>query len=378
FEYVQIIMSRPYLPIHQIIDETNNWTALIQVVERPSVQTSKNNASMLYRRYLFKDEEGIKVYAVAYIVVIDEFGELLMSYKRYYLSGAKVRPEVPLYQFPELMSKNTKSPCLHNFHATLISTPLQTYTSIQTQTTPKVKTCWIREKIKFIQDNRPLWTTTCYICRKNYNMLPNTPMKCRIFREDSHVEARCRLPIAVEDQTGTLNVVIYGAYAERLITYSGNELYEADQQGCDLTKEIAASVARHKVVCFVKQSESAYHTIVKFYTVEMMMVQSNTSTGESSGKQISTTTPSKDNNPNLFNPTLKNVLESVAMKIEQSPNKPRPKKQINFDTQQRTAETGSSTTTQSSSQSAIQPPQNPATNPSIKIRPKMDENLCTR
>ncbi|GER30341.1 replication protein A 70 kDa DNA-binding subunit B [Striga asiatica] len=79
-------------------DETNNWTALIQVVERPPVQTSKNNTSTLYRRYLFTDEEGTKVSAVVYNAVINEFDELLMPYKRYYLSGAKVRPEVPLYQ----------------------------------------------------------------------------------------------------------------------------------------------------------------------------------------------------------------------------------------------------------------------------------------
>ncbi|GER30342.1 replication protein A 70 kDa DNA-binding subunit B [Striga asiatica] len=235
-----------------------------------------------------------------------------------------------------------------------------------------VKTCWISGKIKFIHDNRPLWTATCHICRKNYNMLPNTPMKCRICREDSHVEARCRLPITIEDQTGTMNAVIYGEDAERLITYSGNQLYEADQQGRDLTKEIAASVARHKVVCFVKQSESAYHTVVKLYSIQMMMIQGNASTAESSGKESSTATPSKATDPNLFSPTLKNVLESVALKIEKSPNVPTPesstKKRINFDAHQDTTQTSSSTPTRSTLQST----QNTATSPSKKSRPKMD------
>ncbi|GER30848.1 replication protein A 70 kDa DNA-binding subunit, partial [Striga asiatica] len=365
-------MSRVYLPIHQITDETNNWTALIQVVQRPPVQTSKNNASTLYRRYLFTDEEGTKVYAVAYNAVIDEFDELLMPYKRYYLSGAKVRPDVPLYQVSDykynwlivlgtnveeyqeyIDNKNHVTQLVNEetYKNTDKLIPMPEITAIVTvqdavAVMRSVKTCWISEKIKFIQDNRPLWTTTCHICRKNYNMLPNTPMKCRICREDSHVEARCRLPITIEDQTGTMNAVIYGEDAELLITYSGNQLYEADQQGRDLSKEIAASVARHKVVCFVKQSESAYHTVIKLYSIQMMMIEGNASTVESSGKESSTTAPSKETDPNLFSPTLKNVLESVAIKIEKSPTVPTPesstKKRINFDAQQDTTQTSSS------------------------------------
>ncbi|GER56239.1 2-C-methyl-D-erythritol 2,4-cyclodiphosphate synthase [Striga asiatica] len=127
--------------------------------------------------------------------------------------------------------------------------------------------------------------------------------------------------------------------------------------GHDLTKKIAASVAQHQVDCFIKQSDSGYHTMVKFYTIEMMMVHGNTSTAESSDKETSTSTPSKATDPSLFSPTLKNVLESVAMKIEKFPTVLTPesstKKHINFDSHQVTAQTSSSTTTQSSSQSTL-------------------------
>ncbi|GER33943.1 replication protein A 70 kDa DNA-binding subunit A [Striga asiatica] len=460
-------MSRVYLPIHQISDETNNWTALIQVVERPPVQTSKNNTSTLYRRYLFTDEEGTKVSAVVYNAVINEFDELLMPYKRYYLSGAKVWPEVPLYQVSDykynwLIVSGTnveedqeslppQLPChidIHTFadihkyadtdnprivvHAFPVrnlgkNNKTRDLVIVNQEEKPMLLTLWnqfendeglhlantvaagnvlLAMRIKVTTFNGLSLSTKVGAC-----LMVNPPMAAAAELKQWYIENKNHVTQLVIEETyrntdklipmpemtaivtvhnavavmrsvplannnprsnGTMNAVIYGEDAERLITYSGNQLFEADQQGRDLTNEIAASVARHKVVCFVKQSESAYHTVVKLYSIQMMMLQGNASTAESSGKESSTAAPSKATDPTLFSPTLKNVLESVALKIEKSPNVPTPesstKKRINFDAQQDTTQTSSSTPTRST----LQPTQNTATSPYKKSRPKMD------
>ncbi|GER25267.1 replication protein A 70 kDa DNA-binding subunit B, partial [Striga asiatica] len=363
---------------------------------------------------------GTKVSAVAYNEVIDEFAELLMPYKRYYLTGAKVRHEVPLYQVGDYKYNwliNTRTyaeeyqesippqlPCLIDVHAFAnihkyadTENPRSKYTENKNRVTQLVneetytntdklipmpemtdvntiadalasiryvKICWISGKIKFDNDNRPLWATACQICRKNYNMPPNTPMKCRSCGEDSHVEARCRLPVTIQDKTGTIYAVIYGADAEQLVPYNGNQLYEADQQGHDLTQQIAASVAQHQVICFIKHSESTHHTIIKLYTGELMMVQGNITNPKSSAKEPSTSTPSKAADPIFFSPTLKNVLESIDVKTEKTLLLPTTessaKKRITFDSEQVTTQTATSSTPQSS-KSNVQAEHNPTT-----------------
>ncbi|GER30547.1 replication protein A 70 kDa DNA-binding subunit B [Striga asiatica] len=271
---------------------------------------------MLYRRYLFTDEEGTKVSAVAYNAVIDEFAELLMPYKRYYLTGAKVRHEVPLYQVGDYK---------YNW---LINT--RTYAEEYQESIPPQLPCLI----------------------------------------DVHAFANIHKYADTENPR-----IIYGADAEQLVPYNGNQLYEADQQGHDLTQQIAASVAQHQVICFIKHSESTHHTIIKLYTGELMMVQGNITNPKSSAKEPSTSTPSKAADPNFFSPTLKNVLESIDVKTEKTLLLPTTessaKKRITFDSEQVTTQTATSSTPQSS-KSNVQAEHNPTTSPSKKIRPKMD------
>ncbi|GER36256.1 replication protein A 70 kDa DNA-binding subunit B [Striga asiatica] len=230
YKFLLVTMSRIYLPIKEITENTNNWTALIQVVERPPVHQSKNDSMMHYRRYLFTYEEGTKVAAVVYNTVIDEFAlQLLMPYKRYYISRAKVRTEIPLYQVGDYkykwtlvkgtMLKNMKNPCPHNFCAQLKFICLQICTNMQTQRIPETKTCWISGKIKLASDNKSLWSATCNNYRKNYNMQPNTARKCRSCQADTYVEARFRIPMVIKDETGTLYAMIYGTDAERIIPF---------------------------------------------------------------------------------------------------------------------------------------------------------------
>ncbi|CAA0816378.1 Unknown protein [Striga hermonthica] len=526
-------MSRICLPIKEITDATKNWTALIQVVERPPVHESKNDSTMHYRRYLFTDEEGTKVAAVVYNAVIQEFKPpLLMPYKRFYVSGARVRPEIPLYQVGDYKYKwnlvkgtNVEEyeeplppqlPCsieihpfanLHKyadtenprsllavvvhafpiktvgsnttrelivineemkpmlftlwnqfnkdegetlantiasanivlamrskvstFHGLSLSTKVGTCLMVNPpipaaadlkqwyiqnkdsvaklidegayKNTDKLypwpestdiitvqnaltsikysKTCWVTGKIKLAGDNKSLWAATCSNCHKNYNMPPNTTMKCRSCQANTYVEARCRIPMAIKDATGTIYAMIYGTDAERIIPFSGHDLYEAEKNGQDLKGEIEALIENLSVVCFIKYTESAYHTILKLYTTDDMSTEKNMLEEQPSKKTAASSSSAQVVEKQLFTPTLKNVLQSVAMKIEKDPNigssEPPVKKRINFESQP-TASSSITTATppkQASpkpSQINLQPHTDPPASPSKKSRPKMD------
>ncbi|GER54639.1 tonoplast monosaccharide transporter2, partial [Striga asiatica] len=67
--------------------------------------------------------------------------------------------------------------------------------------------------INFVSDKKSLWSGACRNCQKNYNVHPNTTM-------------RCRLTITVHE-TGNKNALIYGFDAEKIISLNGIQLYEA-------------------------------------------------------------------------------------------------------------------------------------------------------
>ncbi|GER31307.1 replication protein A 70 kDa DNA-binding subunit B [Striga asiatica] len=374
-------MSRIYLPIKEITENTNNWTALIQVVEKPPVHQSKNDSTMHYRRYLFTDEEGTKVAAVVYNTDIDEFAPpLLMPYKRYYVSGAKVRPEIPLYQVGDYKYKWTlvKGTNVEEYEEPL---PPQLPCSIEIHPMkPMLLTLWNQFETDH-GDNKSLWSATCSNCRKNYNMPPNTAMKCRSCQANTYVEARCRIPMVIKDETGTLYAMIYGTDAEKIIPFSGNDLYEAEKNGQDLKGEIEALIEKHRVVCFIKYTESAYHTILKLYTADDMNTEKNMLEDQPPRKDTPSSLSPQVVEKQLFTPTLKNVLQSVSMKIEKDPSigssETLVKKRINFESQP-TASSSITTAAPSKQASPKSSQFNPETHadlpasPSKKSRPKMD------
>ncbi|GER33908.1 replication factor A protein 1, partial [Striga asiatica] len=419
YRSMQVTMSRTYLPISQITDETRNWTALIQVVERAPIQISKSDSQVPYRRYLFTDGEGTKVAAVVYKAAMKEFDDLLLPYKRYYLTGAKVRPETPLYQvgpyeFNWLLHKKTlveefeeevppQLPCQIEVHpytenkanvaklveegvyrdtdklfpyplASEIVTVQRAVSSIK-----YTKTCWVAGKLKYLGDNKSLWTATCNNCRKNYNVPPNTPVKCRSCREDTLVEARCRLPIAIEDETGNIHAMLYDSDAERVIPFNGTDLYQAEQQGVDLTAQIAAAMREHHVVCFIKHYESTHHTVLKLYTIVGMQTDKNLLPPTELGKEGSASASNKITDKELFSPTLKNVLNSLTPPREKpttiAASESTVKKRISFDSHQSSTSGTSIPSTNIPESPTQQTHQTSAmcdASPTKKSRPKMD------
>lgn len=74
---------------------TRQWTVLIQVIQNGHVQYSK--AGGAFKRLLFTDTQGTKSPALISSAYIRYFANLLLPYKRYYISNANVVNNEPKY-----------------------------------------------------------------------------------------------------------------------------------------------------------------------------------------------------------------------------------------------------------------------------------------
>ncbi|GER49654.1 hypothetical protein STAS_26909 [Striga asiatica] len=113
----------------------------------------------------------------------------------YYISGAKVRPEIPLYQVGDYK---------------------------------------YRESLKMKPIVFTLWN-------------------------------KCRIPMAIKYETGTIYAMICGADAERIIPFNENDLYEAKKNVSILLAQFFNDKRPR-----LKSIPSVYHTILKLYTTDHM------------------------------------------------------------------------------------------------------------
>ncbi|KAL3516460.1 hypothetical protein ACH5RR_023362 [Cinchona calisaya] len=95
--------------------------------------------------------------------------------------------------------------------------------------------------------------------------------------------------ITLTDVTGQINAFIFSPDAEKHIPYSAIELKEVDDQEYTLTLELAESVAKHTITCFVRYYEQDTHgnkelryNIVKAYTTEELLRASHMHANEES------------------------------------------------------------------------------------------------
>ncbi|GER34166.1 NADH:ubiquinone oxidoreductaseintermediate-associated protein 30, partial [Striga asiatica] len=209
------------------------------------------------------------------------------------------------------------------------------------------------------------------------------PLPCQIeihAFEDLHRYADTENPrIAIEDATGNIHAMLYDSDAERVIPFNGTDLFEAEQQGVDLTGQITVAMNEHRVVCFIKHYESTHHTVLKLYTVDAMQADKNFLEPKHLVEQASASASIKVPDKVLFSPTLKNVLTSLTPAREKpaplASSEPAVKKRINFDNQQSSTIGSNTPFTQipeTSTQTAQQTTPACDTTPTKKSRPKMD------
>ncbi|CAA0819352.1 Unknown protein, partial [Striga hermonthica] len=109
-----VIMSRKYFSIKEVNDQLDGWTVAVQVVERSHTLISrKNNDGLPFIRFVLTDAEGTLVSAVVFGDNIRYFDDLLMPFKRYYVSNAAVKVVLPMYKigsYPYSWTIKSKTP----------------------------------------------------------------------------------------------------------------------------------------------------------------------------------------------------------------------------------------------------------------------------
>ncbi|GER26115.1 replication factor A-related protein [Striga asiatica] len=308
-------MSRTYLPISQITDETRNWTALIQVVERAPIQTSKSDSHVPYRRYLFTYGEGTKVAAVVYKAAIEEFDGL------YFPTSATTLLEQKCGQKPRWLSLSTKTgTCL------MINLPIVAADRLK----------------QWYADNKA------------------TIMK--LVEEGMYKDTDKLFPYPSSSEIVTVQRAIAS------IRYR-----------VDLTAQMAAAMSGRRVVCFIKHYESTHHTVLKLYTIDGMRTDKNLLQPRELAKEESDSASTKITDKELFSPTLKNVLDSLTPAREKPTtivgSGSTAKKRITFDSHQ-SSTSGTTIPSNNIPESSAQQTQQPSTicdaSPTKKSRPKMD------
>ncbi|XP_071927789.1 uncharacterized protein [Coffea arabica] len=138
-----------------------------------------------------------------------------------------------------------------------------------------VKTAWIRGNTSLAVEQRSFWYAACSNCQKAVDANLEWIIRCPSCREESVVEARCRIGIIIDDGTSSIYAVVFGTDAEKLIPFTAVQLSEADEHGVEVFSEIASAIDNREVLCFVRHFDSDYqrqkddkYSIVKIYTTE--------------------------------------------------------------------------------------------------------------
>ncbi|XP_071911901.1 replication protein A 70 kDa DNA-binding subunit B-like isoform X2 [Coffea arabica] len=138
-----------------------------------------------------------------------------------------------------------------------------------------VKTAWIRGNTSFAAEQRSFWYAACSNCQKAVDANFEWIIRCPSCREESAVEARCRIEIIIDDGTSSIYAVVFGTDAEKLIPFTAVQLSEVDEHGVEVFSEIASAIDNREVLCFVRHFDSDYqrqkddkYSIIKIYTAE--------------------------------------------------------------------------------------------------------------
>ncbi|XP_027149446.1 uncharacterized protein LOC113760648 isoform X1 [Coffea eugenioides] len=185
-----------------------------------------------------------------------------------------------------------------------------------------VKTAWITGKISLSPGQQKFWFEACENCQKSINVDVGWVMRCSSCKEESKVIARTRVGIAVDDGTGSINTVIFGLDAEKLIPFTALQFWEAHTEELNFSAELASALGKHAIVCFIRYYESDYqgqkegkYNIVKAYTAEESAhIPMAITTAEANeiipDQQATVLQPTKKTE--FFSPSTKKILDAIA------------------------------------------------------------------
>ncbi|KAL3536627.1 hypothetical protein ACH5RR_005088 [Cinchona calisaya] len=175
----------------------------------------------------------------------------------------------------------------------------------------KESAVWVGAKTSFIPGNQRLWYTACNNCHKSVNADIDWEITCPSCKDITKVEVRCCMPVLLKDGIASLNTIILAA--EKIIPFSVLQLKEANESETPIDAELASSIEKHTIVCFVHHYAkdiqgqlNKRRNVVKAYTNDEMF--------NFFFKVVDEDMTSMQTNLELqmFTPTTKNMLEEIV------------------------------------------------------------------
>ncbi|CAA0811537.1 Unknown protein, partial [Striga hermonthica] len=113
----------------------------------------------------------------------------------------------------------------------------------------------------------PLLFAACMLCLKKFELPVTSEIRCSSCNRDSQIVPRVRIPINIEDATGTIAAVVYSEDGEKHVSHTAAQLEDADAQGMDLLEKFKAEMKGTHVVAFVRSFQANGTTcyVVKMY-----------------------------------------------------------------------------------------------------------------
>ncbi|XP_071920182.1 uncharacterized protein [Coffea arabica] len=135
------------------------------------------------------------------------------------------------------------------------------------------KTAWITGTAQLSFGQTRFCYTACSNCLKTVEADTDWIIKCSSCKEEVEVELRCRIGITLTDSTASIQCLISGKQAERLIQFTAAELKDGEAHGITINQELSTIMKKHSLICFIKTYETTFqglpqrrNAIIKAYT----------------------------------------------------------------------------------------------------------------
>ncbi|CAA0839456.1 Unknown protein [Striga hermonthica] len=300
------------IPIAQIEEKVRGWTALVQVLDRSHILVSEENPTISCRRFVFVDLDGTRVSAVAYYENIPPSSTHLIPLKKYYVSGATLKKatesdKIGPYQFTWTINHNTfiepyedglveemfwpiEYQKFGNLQRFIDIEDLQNIQGLVAHAfdVKEIGLQTISRDIVLVNNERipiilTLWNT--YAANEGYQLAStvsagNVVLAMRVKVTTLHglslstragssilinpptpeaaiLRQWARIPITIEDGTGSIDAVAYGQDAEKLIGKTERKV----------TRIYRKEDKRAHVVCFIRSFETngVPNSVIKLY-----------------------------------------------------------------------------------------------------------------
>ncbi|XP_027109413.2 replication protein A 70 kDa DNA-binding subunit B-like [Coffea arabica] len=224
----------------------------------------------------------------------------------------KILLEAKAYKDPEFLLPPPNQEDIKTIHDALISFGTQ-------------KTAWISGTVQLSFGQTRFWYTACSNCLKTVEADTDWIIKCSSCRQEAEVELRCRIGITLTDPTASIQCLISGKEAERLIQLTATEVKDAEAHGITMNQELSAIMKKYRLICFIKTYETTFqgqlqrrNAIIKAYptaevpNISLALLDSPTTLQASETGTTSNTKQKKVAEQQTFTPTAKLLLQEIA------------------------------------------------------------------